>query len=95
MQSQRGDGAASDKTEWKGRGQQLRDSWRSKRDAVPRPSPAKQNVYPLEYLKACIILCHSELKRKFRIIVLGCWELKRKFRFTSRRDPGGNAASIG
>jgi len=38
----------SDKTGWKGRGQQLRDSGWGTRDPVPRPGTAKENNDALE-----------------------------------------------
>src|ERR1019366_7292634 len=68
----RGDGGVSDKTGWKGRGQQLRDSCWGTRDLCRVVGPAKENKVKLESPKG--------------YIVSGCWELKRKFR-TKRASP--------
>jgi hypothetical protein len=61
----------SDKTGWKGRGQQLRDLRWGTRDPVQRPGPVKENTDALESPKG--------------YIVSGCWELKRKFRVSRLR----------
>jgi hypothetical protein len=57
----------SDKTGWKGRGQQLRDSHWARRDRVPSPGPAKENNYARESLDGYIGSGCRELKRKFRL----------------------------
>jgi len=42
IKRERGDGGVSDKTGWKGRGQQLRDSNWARRDRVPSPGPGQR-----------------------------------------------------
>jgi hypothetical protein len=59
----------SDKTGWKGRGQQLGACMGIVRTLSQALGQAKENIYPLESLKGHI--------------VSGCWGLKRKFRLTS------------
>ena len=59
----------SDKTGWKGRGQQLGACIGIVWTLSQALGPAKENIYALESLKG--------------YIVSGCWGLKRKFRFSS------------
>ena len=61
----------SDKTGWKGRGQQLRDSNWARRDRIPSPGSAKKNNYALEFPEGYIVLRGRELKRKFRLRTVG------------------------
>ena len=45
----------SDKTGWKGRGQQLRDSDWDGRDRVARPGPSQRKKSALESLEGCTL----------------------------------------
>jgi hypothetical protein len=70
----------SDKTGWKGRGQQFRDLGWGIRDPVPSLGPAKENNHALESLN--------------RHRMAGCRELKRKFRFKQSERPYTGHASV-
>ena len=59
----------SDKTGWKGRGQQLRDSNWARRDRIPSPGSAKKNNYALEFPEGYIVLRGRELKTEIPVSI--------------------------